>query len=58
MRVARVGVKDRAAQVFVEHADPLTIRVAGYRIVVERRSALELFRGKRSLIVKIEIRFE
>ena len=59
-RVARVGVKNRAALVFVEHADSLTVRVVGVhsRIVVERRSTVDFLRGKGRLIVKVEIALE
>src|SRR5260370_15226247 len=56
-RVARVGVKHRAARVLVEHADALTVRIAWIRlrIVVERRSPLDFLGGKGRLIVKVEI---
>src|SRR6266849_4516956 len=59
-RVARVGVKNRAALVFVEHADSLTVRVVGVhsRLVVERRSTVGFLRGKGRLIVKVEIALE
>src|SRR6266700_7142265 len=56
-RVAGVGMKDRAALVFAEHADPLTILhpVVCYDIIVELFSTLDLLRGKGCLIVKVEI---
>src|SRR5260370_20359872 len=59
-RVARVGVKNRAALVFVEDADTLTIHHAGVRscIAEERRSTLDFLRCKGSLIVKVEIALE
>src|SRR5258707_8169990 len=59
-RVARVGVKNRAALVFVEDADALTIHHAGVRsyIVEERRSTFDFLRVKGGLIVKVEIALE
>src|SRR5258708_34578330 len=59
-RVARVGVKHRAALVFVEDADALTVHHAGVRscIVEERRSTLDFLGGKGGLIVKVEIALE
>ena len=56
-RVAGVGVKDRAALVFGEHADSLTIQIFSicYGIIVEDCSTLDLLRGKGCLIVKVEI---
>jgi hypothetical protein len=50
-------VKDRAALVFGEHADSLTIQIFSicYGIIVEDCSTLDLLRGKGCLIVKVEI---
>ena len=50
-------MKDRAALVFAEHADPLTILhpVVCYDIIVELFSTLDLLWGKGCLIVKVEI---
>src|SRR5260221_1445753 len=59
-RVARVGVKNRAALVLIEDADALTVHHAGVHscIVEERRSTLDFLRGKGGLIVKVEIALE
>jgi hypothetical protein len=56
-RVAGVGVKDRAALVFGDHADPLPVQRAGIGsgIVVERGSLVGFLGGKRDVIVKVEI---
>ncbi len=53
-------MKNRAALVFVEDADSLTVRVVGVHspIVVECRSTVDFLRGKGRLIVKVEIAVE
>ncbi len=50
-------MKDRAALVFGEHADSLTVQSAGIGsgIVVERGSSVGFLGGKRDVIVKVEI---
>jgi len=56
-RIARVGMKNRTALVFVERTDSLTVRVVGihYPIVIERCSTLDFLRGKGRLIIIVEI---
>src|SRR5258708_6027560 len=58
-RGAGVGVKHRAALVFVEDADPPPVQIQragiGSAIVVEPRSIVGFLGGKRHVIVKVEI---